>query len=92
MGNREFMAIRQEIDEISVNNAATGRKIRDMCIENNMTLNQLSELLGFTCQQAIYNWMEGKSSPSLKNLVKIKTIFKCDLNDLVQTCFIPQKY
>ena len=49
-----------------------------------MNTNDLSEILGFTGPQAVYNWIEGKSKPSLDNLLKISNVFGTDVNDIIR--------
>ncbi len=49
----------------------TAEKISRFIKESNLNVRELQNLFGFEQPQAIYNWKEGKSLPSLDNCVKL---------------------
>ena len=67
-----------------IDNAATGKKIRTLCKNSGINCSDLAEMLGFTGQQAIYNWTEGKSKPNLDNIIKISYLLGIDVKEIVQ--------
>ena len=84
---KELLKIQSKIDSVSIDNSATGLKILELCQGNGMKSTELAEILGFTGPQAIYNWAEGKSKPTLDNLFKISHVFGTDVNDIIQVSY-----
>ena len=84
MNMKELMKKQTELDSIFIDNAATGKKIRSLCKNSGINCSDLAEMLGFTGQQAIYNWTEGKSKPNLDNIMKISYLLGIDVREIVQ--------
>lgn len=80
----ELLQIQTKVNSVIIDNSATGLRILELCRCNGMNTNDLSEILGFTGPQAVYNWIEGKSKPSLDNLLKISNVFGTDVNDIIR--------
>ena len=83
MDVKEITKKRNELNSVCINNAATGRRIRSLCKNSEITLGMLSEILGFAGQQAVYNWVEGKAKPTLENIMKIALLFGIDVNEII---------
>lgn len=84
---KELSQIRDKVDCVFVDNSATGLKILELCQRNGIKSTDLAEILGFTGPQAVYNWSEGKSKPTLDNLLKISHVFGTDVNDIIQVSY-----
>ena len=81
---KEVLQLQSKIDCVFIDNSATGLKILELCQRNGIKCSDLAEILGFTGPQAIYNWSEGKTKPTLENLVKISHVFGTDVKDIIQ--------
>lgn len=78
---------REELNSLFIDNSAIGLKIKDLCKADGISIPELSEILGFTSVQPIYNWLEGKSKPRLDHIIKISFYFKVDVNELLKYSF-----
>ena len=85
MNTKEVTNKQMELESIYINNAATGHRIRSLCKESGITFSNLADILGFTSQQAVYNWVEGKSKPNVDNFVKLSYLLDVDMNELIVT-------
>ncbi len=61
----------------------TAENIGKSIKNSNLKVSQLQNLLGFESPQAIYNWMEGKTLPSLDNCVKLSCFLKKTMEELI---------
>ena len=66
-----------------INLEKTGQKIKKLRIDNNLSVKDLQNLLGFESPQAIYKWQWGDSLPTIDNLVVLAKIFNVQINDLL---------
>ena len=76
--------LRKRANAIAIDNVATGEAIKAACRMRGWTISSLSEILSFTSAQAVYNWLEGKSKPTLDNLVKIAYLLEISLMELIR--------
>lgn len=63
----------------------TGSRIKEMCKERNVAPNELKERMQFTSVTPIYKWWEGKSVPSLDNLVILAKVLETSIESLLVT-------
>ncbi len=61
----------------------TGRNIMRLRKESGLSVNQLQRILGFATSQAIYKWQQGKTLPSLDNLVALAAVFGVRIDDIL---------
>lgn len=61
---------------------ATGQGMRRLLLEQNMTVAQLSQMMGIS-SQAIYHWLEGTQMPTLENLYRFSMIMNVDMDYLL---------
>lgn len=61
----------------------TGKRIHQLMKQNKLTVKQLQEYLGFSTQQAIYNWLNGKCLPSIDNLYTLSFILQTSIDGIV---------
>jgi len=66
-----------------INLKLTGQNIKQLRINNNMTVKDLQNILGFESPQAIYKWQWGDSLPTIDNLVVLAKIFNVQINDIL---------
>ena len=61
----------------------TGKCIKALLNENNMSIKDLQMILGFTTPNAIYKWIHGRCLPSIDNLVCLAVIFKVPIENIL---------
>lgn len=65
---------------------ATGENIIRLRKASGLTVRELQQYFGFEEPQAIYKWQQGKSLPSVDNLLALSILFGVSMNEiLVQT-------
>lgn len=63
---------------------ATGRRIRELRIENNLKVEDVARFMGFESEQAVYKWQRGDSLPSVDNLYALSRLFKTSVDDILK--------
>lgn len=66
-----------------VNVSETGLKLKTLLKSKGMKVKDLQDVFGFANPQAIYNWMSGKTMPSVDNLVVLSVVLDTKLDDLL---------
>ena len=66
-----------------IDQAATGRKIKDLRVSAGMSVSELQAVLGFANPQAIYKWQRGDGMPCIDNLVIIAAVFGVNVDDIL---------
>ena len=61
----------------------TGQNIAKMRSDRDISVRQLQVMLGFTSPQAIYNWQNGASLPSLDNFIVLAAILGVTIDDII---------
>jgi transcriptional regulator with XRE-family HTH domain len=61
----------------------TGTNIKRLRKQNNIPMSSLCDVFGFNTPQAIYKWEQGRSLPTLDNLVILAKIFNVDVNGIL---------
>lgn len=61
----------------------TAKRISDLIKNSNYKVSQLQNLFCFESPQAIYNWKEGKSLPSLDNLYRLAYFLNTKIDDII---------
>ena len=69
----------------SIDMTATGERIQYYCCKNNLKAKDLQQIFGFRHPQAVYNWLSGKTLPSIDNLLALSNLFHTSVNDLLVT-------
>lgn len=64
---------------------ATGNNLKRLRKDRGISVRQLQNILGFTNPQAIYNWQNGKSLPSIDNLVILAEVLDVWVDELIVT-------
>lgn len=65
--------------------------LSELCVENNLNPKQLAKKVKISAS-TLYNYINGFSMPTLKNLVKLANFFGCTINFLVGLDDVPTKY
>ena len=61
----------------------TGQNIMRMRKEREISVRELQVMFGFTSPQAIYNWQNGISLPSVDNFIVLAAIFGTTIEELI---------
>lgn len=61
---------------ISIDQAATGARIRSIRKAKGLKVTDISDYMGFESPQAVYKWQRGDSMPDLANLVRLLDLFE----------------
>lgn len=62
---------------------ATGVHLRRLCKEKQISVKIIQECLHIASNQAVYVWFNGKSMPSLDNLVALSDLLGVPMDELV---------
>lgn len=63
----------------------TGRNIRRVRQEADMSIETLQQIFGFKHPTAIYRWEEGRTMPSIDNLVILAFVLGASVDELIAT-------
>lgn len=69
----------------TLNPKRTGERIKELQAASGLTCVQLQDYFGFNTPQAIYKWRNGKSMPTIDNLVILAHIFGVKIDDIIVT-------
>lgn len=61
----------------------TGQRIKSVCTSRGYSVKRLQELLQIGARQSIYDWYNGKTLPSLDNLLALSRLFKVPIEDFI---------
>lgn len=62
---------------------ATGRRINEMRIAHNQSVEELSNYMNFKYPQAVYKWLRGECLPTVDNLLALSVLWDVSMNDLI---------
>ena len=68
---------------VMIDLTATGNRIKELMVENKVSVSDLQKSCGFERPQAIYKWLSGKSLPSMDNMVIIRIIPHTTIDDIL---------
>ena len=71
---------------IGIDMNKTGQNIVALRKSAGISVKDLQEAFGFTTPQAIYKWQNGKSLPTVDNLVNLAGILKVTVDELLIVC------
>ena len=63
--------------------AASGRKMRSIRRERNISVKQVMEYMGFVSTQAVYKWEAGKCYPQADNLLALARLYRVSPAELL---------
>ncbi len=70
---------------IRIKTEETGKRIKNLMIENGYTVNDVQRIMGFEYPQAVYSWLAGKSLPSVDHLVVLAKVLDVTIDDILVT-------
>ena len=66
-----------------INKEKTGKNIKFLCCTRGLSVADLQSILLIGSNQAIYNWFNGKSMPSLDSLLVLSMLLNVPINDIL---------
>lgn len=66
-----------------INTKRTGERIKELQAESGLSCVQMQDYFGFNTPQAIYKWRNGKSMPTIDNLVILADLFGVKIDDII---------
>lgn len=66
-----------------VDASKTGTRLKMLMTEKGLKAKDLQEIFGFSYPQAIYNWLSGKTLPSIDNLVVLSSVLEVSLEEIL---------
>lgn len=69
----------------TIDMAATGRNIRAMRMKAGMTIKDVQNACGISAT-SVCNWQQGKSVPTIDNLVILASIWNVKIDDIIVVC------
>ena len=67
----------------SIDLKKTGQNIKKMSKEVGVTVRELQIMFGFTSPQAIYNWQNGISLPSVDNFIVLAAVLGTTIEEII---------
>ena len=67
----------------SIDLKKTGQNIKKMRKEVGVTVRELQVMFGFTSPQAIYNWQNGISLPSVDNFIVLAAVLGTTIEEII---------
>lgn len=62
---------------------ATGKRIRELRIQRELRVEDISDYMGFDSAQAVYKWQSGKCLPTVDNLYALSRLFKVPIEEIL---------
>ncbi|MBR2401532.1 MAG: helix-turn-helix transcriptional regulator [Lachnospiraceae bacterium] len=66
-----------------INMKKTGQWIRFLCKKENVSVSELQDRLKISSNQAIYAWFNGKTLPSVDNLLALSRLLRVSMDDML---------
>jgi transcriptional regulator with XRE-family HTH domain len=63
---------------------ATGKRIKELRMQNNLKVREVSEYMGFESEQAVFKWQRGDSMPTLDNMLALSRLFNTTVDDILR--------
>lgn len=70
---------------VSIQQEATGKRIKYLLMQKGYTVRQVQEVMGFENPQAVYKWLSGRSLPSIDNLLVLSRLLQTSIEDILVT-------
>lgn len=67
----------------TIDKVRTGKKIRQLMNSLGLTVIDVQKYMGFSTQQAVYHWLNGRSLPTLDNIYALSELFKVPMDQII---------
>ena len=66
-----------------IDSRATGKAIKKLRLDSCLTVRDIQDYFGFDAPQAIYKWQEGKTTPTVDNLIALGKLFDVPVESII---------
>lgn len=73
----------QRFDYPQINMKSTGQLLRFISKRKKITVREIQTALGLASNQAIYDWFNGKTLPTLNNFYALSKLFKVPMEGMI---------
>lgn len=67
----------------TIDKIRTGRQICHLMNNLGLTVIDVQNYMGFSTQQAVYHWLNGRSLPTLDNIYALSELFKVSIDQII---------
>lgn len=67
----------------TIDKVKTGKRIRRLMDSLGLSVVDVQKYMGFSTQQAIYHWLNGRSLPTLDNIYALSELFKVPIDQII---------
>lgn len=67
----------------SINMKKTGSNISNIILSKDISVKEVSDLLGFSSTRSVYKWLSGQTLPSLDSLIILSEILETTMDELI---------
>lgn len=67
----------------TIDKVRTGKQIRNLMNSLGLTVMDVQKYMGFSTQQAVYHWLNGRSLPTLDNVYALSELFKVPMDKII---------
>lgn len=68
----------------SIDPVATGARIKELRIENQLSVKDISCYMGFEEPQAVYKWQRGEALPTIDNLYALSKLLNTSMDNIIR--------
>ena len=61
----------------------TGKRIKDLREEKDLSVEEVTEFLGHISAQSVYKWQRGECLPTIDNFYALSMLFKTPIDDIL---------
>ncbi len=73
----------QEFDYPQIDMQKTGELLRVLCARKGISVRDIQDSLGLASNQAVYDWFNGKTLPTLNNFLALSRILEMKMEDML---------
>ncbi|MCD8338542.1 MAG: helix-turn-helix transcriptional regulator, partial [Lachnospiraceae bacterium] len=66
-----------------IDTGKTGRRLRNLSRQKDISVQEIQRCLGLTSNQAVYEWFNGKCLPTLNNFFALSKLLQTTMEDLL---------
>ena len=68
----------------TIDPVATGARIKELRLEKQLSVRDISYYMGFEEPQAVYKWQRGESLPTIDNLYALSKLFGTSMDNIIR--------
>ena len=72
----------------SIDLEKTGRRLRELIIQNGYSVKDIQKQLHLSCPQPIYRWMKGQMLPTVDHLYALAKLFHIHMEEILMPVYV----